>query len=250
MKAFVIYLPERPHSVSFANNMLDTLKSYNLDAQLWPGMPGDKGVAKANKNGKILYPYSIKTEIVSIEDIKEFIVPEKYEQFAREYHLNIIKRLPAITEAGKNSMPGVVGCFYSHWLLWKHCAEIDEPIMIFEDDVKFFRGWEPIDWDDVLVLSLGKSSFLKDPWKTFLENPTGNPQPYQWTNYSMPGASGYALKPHAAKKLYKFYKPYWYPADNAINQTICKIQIHNYLMGRNTLPEEGNVSMTRSKDWL
>jgi GR25 family glycosyltransferase involved in LPS biosynthesis len=66
----------------------------------------------------------------------------------------------------------------------------------------------------------------------------------------MPGASGYALKPHAAKKLYKFYKPYWYPADNAINQTICKIQIHNYLMGRNTLPEEGNVSMTRAKDWL
>jgi hypothetical protein len=25
--------------------------------------------------------------------------------------------------------------------------------------------------------------------------------------------------------------------------------MHNYLMGRNTLPEEGNVSMTKSKDW-
>jgi hypothetical protein len=49
--------------------------------------------------------------------------------------------------------------------------------------------------------------------------------------------------------LTKFYRPYWYPADNAINQFITPIQIHTYLMGRNTLPEEGNISMTKSKDW-
>jgi hypothetical protein len=65
----------------------------------------------------------------------------------------------------------------------------------------------------------------------------------------MPGASGYAITPDAALGLIKFYRPYWYPADNAINQFVCKIQIHNHLMGRNLLPEEGNVSMTKSKDW-
>jgi len=65
----------------------------------------------------------------------------------------------------------------------------------------------------------------------------------------MPGASGYAITPDAAKGLVKFYKPYWYPADNAINQFITPMYLHTYLMGRNTLPEEGNISMTKSKDW-
>jgi GR25 family glycosyltransferase involved in LPS biosynthesis len=65
----------------------------------------------------------------------------------------------------------------------------------------------------------------------------------------MPGASGYAIKPRAARGLIKFYKPYFYPADNAINQFLCKIQVHNYLMGRDKLKEEGNISMTRAKDW-
>ena len=63
-------------------------------------------------------------------------------------------------------------------------------------------------------------------------------------------ASGYAITPDAALSLIKFYRPYWYPADNAINQFLCTIQIHNYIMGRNTLPEEGNISMTKAKDWL
>ncbi len=121
--------------------------------------------------------------------------------------------------------------------------------MIFEDDVKFYRGWHPVEFDGVLILSLGKSSFLTEPNKTYLETPTGIPRAVPWRNFSMPGASGYALTPDAALGLIKFYRPYWYPADNAINQYITPMYIHNYIMGRNTLPEEGNISMTKSKDW-
>lgn len=58
----------------------------------------------------------------------------------------------------------------------------------------------------------------------------------------MPGASGYILKPNAASNLVKFYRHYYMQADNAINKNIVDIQIHTYLMGRNTLPEEGNIS--------
>jgi hypothetical protein len=121
--------------------------------------------------------------------------------------------------------------------------------MIFEDDVKFYRGYHPVEFQGVLILSLGKSSFISDPWQTYLENPSGVPCALPWKNFSMPGASGYALTPDAALGLVKFYRPYWYPADNAINQFVTSIQIHNYIMGRNLLPEEGNVSMTKSKDW-
>jgi GR25 family glycosyltransferase involved in LPS biosynthesis len=179
--------------------------------------------------------------------MKEYIRPEAWEQFNFEHVWKVYKRHVVGTDAGKMSRPGVIGCFYSHYSLWKKCVELDKPIMIFEDDVKFYREWYPVDWEGVLILSLGKSSFYNEPYKTFLENPSGAPQPMPWRQFSMPGASGYAIKPDAALGLIKSYKSYFYPADNAINKSICTLQIHNYLMGRNTLPEEGNISMTRAK---
>lgn len=249
MKAFVIYLPGRPHSVEYSKTMITTLTSFGLDAELFRGTPGNIAVEKAKKEGRTAYPYSMKSRSLSEDEIKELIRPEVYEDFKKRFVYQLTEKFPLGGDEGKVSMPGVIGCFYSHYNLWKKCIELDEPIMIFEDDVKFFRGYEPIEWDDVLVLSLGKSSFLGQPWQRYLEYPSGHPQPITWRNFSMPGASGYAIKPHAAKDLVKFYRNYYYPADNAINQQIVKIQVHSYLMGRNTLPEEGNVSMTRAKDW-
>lgn len=249
MKAFIIYLKNREHSVQHSDYMLKTLKSYGLDAEKFPGTPGNLATELIKKDERVLYPYSIKSRDLPEEEIKELIRPEIYEEFLQKYVTRISERMLIGDDRGKLSMPGVIGCFYSHYNLWRKCIDLDEPIMIFEDDVKFYRGWEPIDWDDVLILSLGKSSFQGQPWKTYLENPSGNPQPVSWRNFSMPGASGYAIKPHAAKGLVKFYRNYFYPADNAINQFLCRIQVHNYIMGRNTLPEEGNISMTRLKNW-
>lgn len=250
MKAYIIYLPDREHSVQHSAYMLETLKSYGLDAYLHEGTPGDHAVKLAARSKKTLYPYSIKNRTINDSDLKRLIRPELYEEFKQRYHYTIIERqLIGENHIGKLSRPGVVGCFYSHYALWKKCVDLNEPIMIFEDDVKFYREWNPVSFEGILILSLGKSSFLSDPYKTYLENPTGIPCAVPWRNFSMPGASGYALTPDAALGLIKFYKPYWYPADNAINQYVAKINIHNYIMGRNTLPEEGNISMTKSKDW-
>jgi GR25 family glycosyltransferase involved in LPS biosynthesis len=250
MKAFIIYLPERPHSVAQSADMLKTLRSYRIKTELFEGITGDVAVKLAQRAGKTLYPYSIKSRELDEKDIKELIRPELYEDFRKRHQYKILERMP-IGEAhvGKLSRPGVVGCFYSHYAMWQRCVELKEPIMIFEDDVKFYRNYRPVEFDGVLILSLGKSSFLSEPQKTYLENPTDRPAARPWRNFSMPGASGYAITPDAALGLMKFYKPYWYPADNAINQFVCNIQIHNHLMGRNLLPEEGNVSMTKSKDW-
>lgn len=250
MKAFIIHLPEREHSVRHANYMLETLISYNIDAELFIGTPGDEAVKRAEKANKVLYPYSIKNSDTNIDGIRHYIKDNLQKEFENKFYFKIYERNKVGEgDQGKLSRPGVIGCFYSHYNLWLKCIDLGEPIMIFEDDVKFYRGFEKIDWDDVLILSLGKSSFLGDPWMTYLENPSGNPQPITWRNFSMPGASGYAIKPHAAQALVKFYRPYWCPADNAINQFLCRIQGTNYMMGRNLLDEEGNISMTKSKDW-
>jgi GR25 family glycosyltransferase involved in LPS biosynthesis len=250
MKAFVIYLPQRPHSVESSHQMLTQLREYNIDAELFEGTPGDRALELVKKSQKTLYPYSIKNRVLDEHDVRNLIRPELYDDFICRHKFEIIERqLIGEKDIGKLSRPGVIGCFYSHYDLWKKCAELNEPIMIFEDDVKFYREWHPVEWDDVLILSLGKSSYMSDPQKTYLENPTGVPRAHKWQNFSMPGASGYAIKPNAARSLIKFYRPYWYPADNAINQFVCSLQISTYLMGRNTLPEEGNISMTKSKDW-
>lgn len=250
MKAFIIYLPDREHSVAHANYMLDTLISYEIDAELFVGTNGAAAVKMAEKANKTLYPYSIKNRLLDDNDLQRLIRPELYEEFKNTHYYQIVERqLIGEKDKGKLSRPGVIGCFYSHYRLWEKCVELDEPIMIFEDDVKFYRKYEPVEFDDVLILSLGKNSFLNEPYAIYLESPTGTPAAVTWKNFSMPGASGYIIKPHTARGLVKFYKPFWYPADNAINQYLCKIQIHTYIMGRNTLPEEGNISMTKSKDW-
>lgn len=251
MKAYVIYLPEREHSVVHSAHMINTLQTYGLDAELFQGTPGDQAVRMAAKAQKTLYPYSIKSRVLNEKDVEQFIRPELYAEFKKKHHYEIIERqLVNDKDIGKLSRPGVIGCFYSHYHLWQRCVELGEPIMIFEDDVKFYRGWHPVEFDGVLILSLGKSSYMSDPQKTYLENPTGVPMARKWRNFSMPGASGNAITPAAAQALCKLYRSYWSPADNAINQFVCSIQISNYLMGRNTLPEEGNISMTKSKDWI
>jgi hypothetical protein len=250
VKAFVIYLKGKEHSERQAHQMLDQLQEWNIDASLFPGTQGDDASSMANKGKKTLYPFSIKSKELTDLDLQKYIKPELYETFIQNHHYIIHERHRISDEdVGKMSRPGVIGCFYSHYRLWEKCTELDEPIMIFEDDVKFYRNYLPVEFEDVLILSLGKKSFKNEPYKTYLESPCAPPQAVPWKNASMPGTSGYAITPRAASGLVKTYRYYWCPSDNAINQFVCKIQIHNHLMGRHTLPNEGNISMTKSKDW-
>jgi len=250
MKAFIIYLPSRYHSVNHAVYMKNTLESYGVVTELFQGTDGSIADAIFEREERILYPYGIKSRDLKREEIESFLKEDLPIDFWETYSIQMNEKFKwSENELGKITRPGVKGCFHSHYKLWRYCIEIGEPIMIFEDDVKFYREYIDIEFKDVLVLSLGKSSFLGEPWKTYLENPTGVPKAVDWRNYSMPGASGYAITPQAASNLVKFYRHYYLPADNAINKSLVDIQVHTYLMGRNTLPEEGNISMTKSRDW-
>jgi hypothetical protein len=229
--------------------MLTQLLDYGIDAKLFNGIPGDQAVEWLKKDQRICWPYSIKTSLINDDELKSYIIPEAWKDFQHKHFYKIYQRKPIGNDAKKYARPGVLGCFYSHLSLWQKCATLNEPIMIFEDDVNFYRGWLPVEWRDVLILSLGKSTFVEEPWKTYLENPSGTVQPVPYPNYSMPGTSGYAIKPEAARKLLKTYRGYYIASDNAINQSVCEIEVHNHLMGRNTTTEEGNISMVSTKEW-
>jgi GR25 family glycosyltransferase involved in LPS biosynthesis len=121
--------------------------------------------------------------------------------------------------------------------------------MIFEDDIVFYRNYEPVEWKDVLILGLGKTTYLNDPYQQYLKSPADTPRAVEYLNSSMPGTCGYAIHPHAARKLIKTYKNYYCPSDNAIHKFVCEIECHTHIMGRHRTEEEGNCSLTRTKVW-
>jgi GR25 family glycosyltransferase involved in LPS biosynthesis len=219
MKAFVIYLADSPKSEINVKNLVDQLVQYKIDAESFNGIPGDQALEIAKKQNLCLWPYNVKGQKIHDDDV----------------------------DWGKLSRPGVIGCFLSHYQLWQKCLELNEPIMIFEDDVKFYRSWSPVQWKEILILSLGKKSSLSDPWKSHLEKPASKVTSLPWPNRSMPGTSGYAIMPKAADKLVATYQGYWTASDNAINSSVCEIQIHSHVMGRHLTHEEGNISLTKKK---
>jgi glycosyl transferase family 25 len=145
--------------------------------------------------------------------------------------------------------PGVIGCFYSHYRLWEKCIALNEPILIFEDDVMFEREYIPVEWQEALLLCTGKDAHMHDFFSSKLYNPSGTPQAVTLPNTSMPGAVGYAIKPEAARKLVDYYREEYLPADNAMNAFVIKLECHTYLMGRAARAEEGKQSLTATKLW-
>jgi GR25 family glycosyltransferase involved in LPS biosynthesis len=44
--------------------------------------------------------------------------------------------------------PGARGCWFSHWSLWQHCIDLDQPIIVMEHDAYITGAWpQEIDID-------------------------------------------------------------------------------------------------------
>ena len=118
-------------------------------------------------------------------------------------------------EAMKN-LPGVRGCFLSHFQLWLKCIELDETICILEHDGYFVRPL-PADVEKHFTEILNLDPFAqKDPNYDKLVNDSldtdvdyFDPPAYKGTMIGgdyIQGAYGYLIKPIAAKKLVTFTK--------------------------------------------
>jgi len=222
MKHFIITLSKIEASLNTATNLKNQLSKFDIDAELFEGTYGWDAERMMEQEGRIIHPIGIKGPS------KEGISNDK-----------------AIR---KVSVPGVKGCFYSHYRLWQKCVELDQPIVIWEDDIVISRGFKNIDWKDVLVIALGHPA-KSERYMKYLDNPEGEPTASVYKQSSMPGCCGYAIKPHAAKALIDEYNKSYLPADNAINQRIVTIQIHNYIMGRALIKKDGKKSLTRTDFW-
>jgi GR25 family glycosyltransferase involved in LPS biosynthesis len=222
MKNFIICLTKIPASLETATNLKNQLEQFNVDVELFEGTYGNDAVKLMKEEGRKMHPWGIKGP-------------------PADGIINSILRDVDLT-------PGEQGCFYSHYRLWQQCVELNEPITIWEDDIILSRHYQSVEWEDVLVLALGHPG-KTEKYRHYLDNPEGTPVAADYYQSSMPGNCGYAIKPHAAKKLLEIYNKTCLPADNAINQHHVRIQIHNYVMGIALTKKDGKRSLTRGCFW-
>jgi glycosyl transferase family 25 len=214
-KTFIIHLSQIESSLESALKLQEDLKSINIEAELFEGTYGNEAEKIFSDENRTVHPISF----------KGFEIDERYENKAKR--------------------PGVMGCFYSHYRLWEKCVELNETICVFEDDVEIHRELIPVEFEDVLVITLGARKSEK--YKQYLYNPTGAPTAEYYHNSSMPGTTGYLITPQGANKLLDAYKHTFLASDNAMNTMVVDIKIHNYLVG---IANVDKKSLTKaSKFW-
>ena len=140
----------------------------------------------------------------------------------------------------KGGRLGVLGCFLSHYFLWRDCAETNTPTMILEHDAYMLR---PLPenvlelFPDVLKLDsldpysktynkkLSAQSEETKIWSLHDREEHGKHQ-HSRGLYSI-GGYGYIIKPHAAKHHIEQCKRYGIrPADHQLHTTD-EIDIHH-----------------------
>jgi GR25 family glycosyltransferase involved in LPS biosynthesis len=193
MKSFIINLSKISTSADTALRLKTQLEEFKMPVELFEGTYGNDAVEMMEKENRTWHPFGIKGPN---------IIPD-----------------PNARPNLKGNKPGVKGCFYSHFRLWQKCVELNEPIIIWEDDIVLSRAYYPVEFEDVLVIALGHPT-KSQGYISYLEDPTGHPRAKEYRQTSMPGCCGYVIKPHAARKLLSVYEKTFLPADNAINQCL------------------------------
>jgi len=98
----------------------------------------------------------------------------------------------------KKTIAPIGGCFTSHYLLWKKCLELNEPILILEHDAHFESNIpeEVLNFDK--CVNLGSPSFFREDCCNFIE-PKEGLHPLRDNIFF--GHHGYAIKPDGAEIL-------------------------------------------------
>ena len=128
-----------------------------------------------------------------------------------------------------------IGCSMSHYLLWKRCVELDEPILILEHDAVFLRPLPDFEFDGICMINDPAGATPRGDWWKQQMIARGGEGVFEktWVRKEnerhipdgLAGNSAYVIKPWAAQELIdKFHELGVWPND----ATMCK-QIFPYL---------------------
>ncbi|AFI04665.1 glycosyltransferase family 25 protein [Helicobacter cetorum] len=164
---------------------------------------------------------------------------------------NCLDYLLSIKWHGKELSHSEIACYYSHYLLWQKCIELQKPIVVLEDDVSlhsnFYEGLKAIQtsgFDYVRLMHL-KNAKLKSQAKTKSLKPYFK-QLLQDT-YGL-GAQGYFITPKAASRFIKASKIFVVPVDFLMDAYFYH-QVPNIVYEPFLIQDKEEVStITRIKD--
>jgi len=192
MKSFVIRLKGQEPSETLAKECIESGKEFDIDIMPFDGIYGQENITE-------------KTEELGIRPFSEGM---------------------------KKGRLGVKGCFLSHYSLWLHCLEINEPILICEHDAMF------LDYLPVNINDMFEEFLILDPFNKFSKsyvndhsqshcndqsvieynNPSSRKKYGVTSEYAM-GLQAYIIKPSAVKKLQEAINSTGYlPADMQCNK--------------------------------
>ena len=138
---------------------------------------------------------------------------------------------------------GVLGCFLSHYTLWKKCIDLNKPIGVLEYDAYFinslpdnflnsFKDYCNLDYTRHLYYGTGKELYLQNLEydKLITIHPLEERAPEKrgsfkhMNNNHIKGAFGYVIKPSGATKLVTASKEFGIlPADVQPNLNYCNV---------------------------
>ena len=148
------------------------------------------------------------TESQAEKVMRDFGIKWNYPWRGEEYDMKAGLKKTAYTTAHPMRR---VACFLSHYLLWKRCAEQQEPVMILEHDAVFIR---PFELDGFMkaecqIISINDPRGATRKAQEFHDKLQQKPQLIQRVPtiddptipQGLPGNSAYIIKPDGAKKM-------------------------------------------------
>lgn len=143
----------------------------------------------------------------------------RYNHFKREW-----------LTSGRPVLSGELGCYASHYALWKKCVELNKALVILEDDILLSKGAPEI----LVCLNdrIEQYGFVRLAPKVKGELITVEEEDgftISWMTTNLNGAMAYALSPWAAAKFLKHSKSWSMAVDNYMGMSYIH-KVESYLL--------------------
>lgn len=213
MKAYVITLKGNDYSEEVANRCIVSAKKFGLTVEPFYGV--DKYIAR-----DVMKEHKLKWTWAGPNNDTKILCP--------------ISGLQMFPYTAKD-INAKIGCSMSHFLMWKKCVELDEPILILEHDTVFLRPLLDFEFKGICQINDPAGATRKGAWWSQQMKKRNKSGVFPKTKIlgkgeelipdGLAGNSAYCVKPFAAQALIdKFYELGVWPNDATMN-----IQLFPYL---------------------
>lgn len=210
MRAFVITLKNHDYSEQVANRCIASAETYGVSVEKFYGVNKQNAI-------KTMQEFGLKWTWAD-NNTRMTYCPITY-----------------LRQHPYGNVESKIGCSMSHFLLWRKCVELDEPILILEHDSIFIRKLPEFDFTGICQINDPNGATRKGKWWSDQMKQRGIKGVHEKTWVTTPqermipdglaGNSAYVIKPWAAQELISaYYRLGVWPND----ATMCK-QLFPYL---------------------